>query len=302
MPPEEQGRGRRPDASGNVGGSNGGGAPTAPPDGEFRPVGPATPPGWQALQPAPVDEFHDRVEALFQGLAMHRLDDARHPGGVGRLPLDPGFQAQAAGPVADAEAVEGMARQVGLGNAQLLPLHPGVPHRADRLRPQADGSRQIHRRPRHRAFARLVGLHQFHLVAAEEMAAGLQHGHELEHQDIGVGTQQHRELRRLPLQGGAGGKLDQGRRRGAAESRHRLQLPPRTGMDNDGRFASGLPAPGHDLKGMAQLVGSEELTGELAGTDDDDLHGKAEGRGNQEYSEAPACCPDLRLWGTITGR
>jgi len=57
-------------------------------------------------------------------------------------------------------------------------------------------------------------------------------------------------------------------------------------MDDDGRFALGLPAPRHNLKGMAQLVGSEELTGELAGTDDDDLHGRAEGRENREYSEA----------------
>jgi len=46
---------------------------------------------------------------------------------------------------------------------------------------------------------------------------------------------------------------------------------------------------------MAQLVGSEELTGELAGTDDDDLHGKAEGKENREYSEAPACCPASAL-------
>jgi len=75
-----------------------------------------------------------------------------------------------------------------------------------------------------------VRLGQAHGFTAKPGSATRDHGHELEHQQVGVGADHHRHAVGEVRNAGAGGQFDQRQRAFAAEAQDLRQFAPRAGV------------------------------------------------------------------------
>src|SRR3989344_1755539 len=146
------------------------------------------------LQPPVVDEFDDGVAPVLQRPLAYGCPDLRNALCIRRIAINTGFQRHAASPILYQDLVVGMAAKMFWGNLQHALLNLGMAHGPDITGYKTQRLRHAHGRARHRRLLSLVRLGQPDAIATEQVPTALQHGNELEHEKVGVGTQDHRKI------------------------------------------------------------------------------------------------------------
>lgn len=232
------------------------------------------PAGTAQSNPPVLNELIDRIQTALQLPRLNRTDDLVDAAGVGRIPIHPRFHGDGAGAVLDLDAVKGVAAQVGRGDAEVLFLPGRITYREDLEGRNAQCVGHGDGGAGHRCLRGLMRFGDTDLAACEQGARAFQHAHELEHEDVGVGAQDHGEAGLGCFERGAGGQLDEDGLGTLAEAGDAADLAAGAGVHDDGaRLGGGGAGPWGN--GVSAIRGErvEQFGGELAGARDEDLHG-----------------------------